>query len=196
MVSFGRVRKGRASFLTVRVVGLRGVWSMIRFEERNEKDLVNIGIRWESWFISHFTNAFCNRVWAIEFLGKFVARETSEGCLAVSLSKKQYPIAVGEDVMTSPDVRCFSRALLRQHQIGLQLVQNMCLLLKGGVQIGFRCSARYIIRDGWWWCSIERLERGCFDGRMVRRIVPKLGEEQVFVPTSQIVTGETTEVYF
>jgi len=125
-----------------------------------------------------------------------VVRETSKGCLAVSLSTKQYPIAIGEYVMTSSDVRCFCRALLRQCQIGLQLVQNLCLLLKGGVQIGFRCSARYIIRDGWWWSSIERLERGCFDGRMVRRIVPKLGEVQVFVPTLRIVTGETAQVYF
>jgi len=76
-------------------------------------------------------------VWAIEFSGKLVARETSEGCLAVSLSTEQYPIAFDEDVMSSSDIRCFCHALLRQRQIGFQLVQNLCLLLKGGVQIGF-----------------------------------------------------------
>jgi len=99
-----------------------------------------------------------------------MVRETNDGCLAVSLSTEQYPITVGKDVMTSSDVRCFGHVLLRQHQIGLQLVQNLCSLLKGGVYIGFRCGARYIIRDGWWWSSIERLERGCFDGRMVKKL--------------------------
>ena len=95
-----------------------------------------------------------------------MVRGASEGCLAISLSSEEYPIADCENVMTSSGFRCLGHALLQQCQIGLQLVQYLHSLLEGGVQIGFRCSAGYIIRDGWWWSSIKRLERGCFDGRM------------------------------
>jgi len=99
-----------------------------------------------------------------------------EGCLVVSLSSEEYPIVDGENVMTSSSVCCLGHAFLQQRQICLQLVQYLRSLLEGGFQIGFRCIVGHIIRDRWWWSSIECLEWGCFDGRIVRRIVPKLGE--------------------
>ena len=99
-------------------------------------------------------------------------RGTGEGCLAVSLLSEEYPVVDGENVMTSSSVCCLGHALLRQRHICLQLVQYVHSFLEGGFQIGFQCSARHIIQERWWWSSIERLEQGYFDGRMVRRIVP------------------------
>jgi len=72
----------------------------------------------------------------IEFSGKLVVRGVVEGCLVVSLSSEEYPIADGENVMTSSSVRCLGHALLRQRQICLQLVQYLRSLMEGGFQIG------------------------------------------------------------
>jgi len=80
---------------------------------------------------------FGNRVWAIEFSGKLVVRGAGEGCLAVSLSSEEYPIADDENIMTSSNVRCLGHVLLRQRQICLQLVQYLRSLFEGGFQIGF-----------------------------------------------------------
>ena len=80
---------------------------------------------------------FGNRVWTIEFSRKLVVRGAGEGCLAVSMSSEEYPIADGENVMTSSSVCCLGHALLRQRQICLQLMQYLRSLLEGGFQIGF-----------------------------------------------------------